>query len=194
VLSAAYDLKQAEARITSFRDFIETHKDELTALQILYNQPYGKQKLTYAAIKELGQRMTDPPYYLATADVWQAYKRLHAAKVRGAPADQQLTEIVALVRFALGMDEYLEPFGVKVEQRFNLWVGREKRLGRDFGDEQMEWLRAIVNFIAVNAEITARDLTEMPNFADRGGLLKARTLFGTELNTLMDELQMALVA
>jgi type I restriction enzyme R subunit len=194
VLGAAYDLNQAEERITSFRDFIEKHKDELTALQILYNQPYGKQKLTYAAIKELAQRMTDPPYYLATADVWQAYKRLQAAKVRGAPADQQLTEVVALVRFALGIDEILEPFSVKVEQRFNLWVGREKRMGRDYSDEQIEWLRAIVSFVAVNAEITARDLTEMPIFADRGGLLKARTLFGPNLNVLMDELQMALVA
>ena len=194
VRQASYDLRQAEERIASFRAFIEQYKDELTALQIIYNQPYGKQKLTYAAIKELAQQMTDPPYYLATADVWQAYKRLQAAKVRGAPADHQLTEIVSLVRFTLGMDEVLEPFSVKVEQRFNLWIGREKRQGREYTAEQMEWLRAIVSFIAVNAEITPRDLMEMPSFADRGGLLRARTLFGPDLNNLMDELQMALVA
>lgn len=194
VLEASYDLQQAQARITAFREFIEHYKDELTALQILYNQPYGRQKLTYAAIKELAQKLTDPPYYLATADVWQAYKRLHAATVRGAPADQQLTEIVALVRFALGLDEVLEPFGVKVEQRFNLWIGREKRQGRDYTDEQMEWLRAIVSFITVNAEITPSDLMDAPSFIDRGGLLKARTLFGPALSNMMDDLQMALVA
>lgn len=55
VTNASYDLKQAEERIASFKAFMEQHKDELTALQILYNQPYGKQKLTYAAIKELTQ-------------------------------------------------------------------------------------------------------------------------------------------
>ena len=77
---------QSSAQLaTSFREYIEQHKAEITALQILYNQPYGRQKLTYAAIKELAQRLTDPPYYLATADVWQAYKRLDAAKVRGLP-------------------------------------------------------------------------------------------------------------
>lgn len=194
VQEAGYDLKQAEARITSFKAFIEQYKDELTALQILYNQPYGRQKLTYAAIKELAQKLTDPPYFLATADVWQAYKRLEASKVRGAPVDQQLTEIVSLVRYALGLDEALEPFSAKVEQRFNLWIGREKKQGREYTAEQMEWLRAISSFIAANAEISPRDLMDMPTFADKGGLLKARQLFGTNLNTLIDELQLALVA
>jgi len=191
---AGYDLKQAEERIASFRAFIEQYKDELTALQILYNQPYGKQKLTYVAIKELAQKLTDPPYFLSTADVWQAYKRLDAARVRGAPVDQQLTEIVSLVRFTLGLDELLEPFGTKVEQRFNLWIGREKRQGREYGVEQLEWLRAIVSFVAANAEIASRDFMEFPAFADRGGLLRARTLFGADLNTMLDDLQLALVA
>lgn len=194
ILSAGYDLKSAEDRIKSFKEFIEQNKDELTALQILYNQPYGRQKLTYAAIKELTQKLTDPPHYLTTADVWQAYKRLDAAKVRGAPVDQQLTEIISLVRYALGMDEVLEPFGTRVEQRFNLWIGRQKKAGREFTEEQLAWLRAIALFIAANAEITSEDIMTVPTFADIGGLIKARQLFGQELNALMEDLQTALVA
>lgn len=194
VLDASYDLKDAEKRITSFKEFIEKHKDELTALQILYNQPYGKQKLTYVMIKELTLALTDPPYFLTTADVWQAYKRLDAAKVRGAPVDQQLTEIVSLVRYALGQDTFLEPFGMKVEQRFNLWIGREKKQGHEFTPEQLEWLRLIVSFIAANAEIHPQDLQEIPQFQNKGGLLKAQQLFGKELPAMLDELQQALVA
>jgi type I restriction enzyme, R subunit len=194
VLNASYDLNQAEARVKSFKAFIEQYKDELTALQILYNLPYSKQRLTYAAIKELTQKLTDPPYYLTAADVWQAYKRLDAAKVRGAPVDQQLTEIVSLVRYALGLDETLEPFSTKVEQRFNLWIGREKRQDREYSLEQLEWLRAIAGFIAANAEIAPRDLMEMPTFADKGGLLKARELFGAKLTPMLEELQLVLVA
>lgn len=194
VLSASYDLKRAEERIKSFKVFIEQNKNELTALQILYNQPYGKQKLTYAAIKELTQKLTDPPHYLTTADVWQAYKRLDAAKVRGAPVDQQLTEIISLVRYALGMDEVLEPFGIRVEQRFNLWIGRQKKAGRDFTEEQLAWLKAIALFIAANAEVTTQDIKTVPAFADKGGLIKAQKLFGADFNTLIDELQLVLVA
>jgi type I restriction enzyme R subunit len=194
VLDASYDLTHAEERITSFKEFIEAHKDELTALQILYNQSYSQRRLTYAAIKELTQRLTDPPYSLAMADVWQAYARLDAAKVRGAPADQQLTEIVSLVRFALGYDEVLEPFGARVEQRFNLWVGREKKLGRDYTPEQLAWLTDIARYIAANLEIEQRDLMETPPFTDRGGLLAARRLFGEQLGPLLDDLQEVLVA
>ena len=194
VTGYGYDLKAAEERIKSFKDFIEENKDELTALQILYNQAYGKQKLTYAAIKELTQKLTDPPLYLTTADVWQAYKRLDAAKVRGAPVDQQLTEIISLVRYALGFDEVLEPFGTKVEQHFNLWIGRQKKAGREFTDEQIGWLRAIASYIAANAEVTKEDFMTAPAFADQGGVLKAKELFGKDLDTLMDELQLALVA
>jgi type I restriction enzyme, R subunit len=193
VTGAGYDLNEARKRIDSFKEFIETHKDELTALQILYNQPYGKQKLTYAAIKELVQKLTDPPVYLTTADVWQAYKRLDAARVKGAPVDQQLTEIVSLVRYTLGMEKVLEPFGVKVEQRFNLWIGRQKKAGREFSEEQLGWLRSIAGFIAANAEIHTEDFMNIPSFADKGGLLKARELFGPDLNTMMDDLQLALV-
>ncbi len=180
--------------MTSFRKFIEDNRDELTALQILYNQPLGRQRLTYAAIRELVDRLTDPPLYLTTANVWQAYKRLDAAKVRGAPVDDQLTEVVSLVRFALGQSDVLEPFGAAVERRFNLWLGREKRAGREYTPDQEDWLRLIASFIAANAEIAPRDFQEIPNLADKGGLLQARALFGTKLNDMLNELQEALVA
>lgn len=192
--SASFDMKRAEETITSFRTFIDENRDELTALQILYNQPYGSQRLTYAAIRELVQRLTDPPHYLTTANVWQAYKRLDAAKVRGAPVDEQLTEIVSLVRFALGQTDTLEPFAAIVEQRFNLWMGREKRAGRLYTPEQEDWLRAIAAFIAANAEIAPRDFQEAPGFADKGGILQARKVLGPGLNDMLDELQGALVA
>ncbi|MGO8003529.1 DEAD/DEAH box helicase family protein [Rhizobium ruizarguesonis] len=194
VRSAGFDLRHAEERITSFKTFIEENKDELTALQIIYNQSYGQQRLTYAAIKELVQALTDPPRYLTTADIWQAFKRLDASRVKGAPVDQQLTEVVSLVRFALGYDTVLEPFALRVEQRFNLWIGREKNAGRDYTPEQMTWLRIIAGFIAVNAEIGASDFMDVPSLSDKGGILKARHLFGTGFGALLDELQGALVA
>ena len=194
VTGAGFDKKKAEETITSFKAFIDDNRDELTALQILYNQPQGRQRLTYAAVRELVQRLTDPPHYLTTANVWQAYKRLDAARVRGAPVDEQLTEVVSLVRFALGQAEVLEPFGAVVEQRFNLWMGREKRAGRSYTTEQEDWLRAIAAYIAANAEIAPRDFMEAPSLADKGGIVQARKVFGNGLNDMLEELQGALVA
>jgi type I restriction enzyme, R subunit len=194
VSGAGYDLKQAEERITSFRQFIEDNKDELTALQVLYSRPYGRRKLTYEAIQELSRKLTDPPYHLTTADVWQAYKRLEVRKVRGAPSDKILTDIVSLVRFATGQDEVLEPFSSKVEQRFNLWIGRQKKAGRDFSEEQLTWLRLIKSHLAANVEIETGDLMEFPDFSDRGGIVEARKLFGDYLNPMLNDMTEALVA
>ncbi len=194
ITSAGYDLKQAEQRTTSFRDFIETHKDELLALEILYSKPFPKRRLTYQSVQDLAQRLTDPPYHLTTADVWQAYRRLESSLVRGTPADKVLTEIISLVRFATGQAEILEPYAGRVTQRFNLWVGRQINAGRTFTEDQMHWLEAIRDYLAVNVEIAAADLVRDNPFSAWGGVVAARQVFGPELNGLLDELSEALAA
>jgi type I restriction enzyme R subunit len=194
VVFADYDIGQSQQRITSFKAFIEANKDELLALQILYGQPYTRRRLTYASILELAQRLSDPPHHLTTADVWQAYKRLQAAVVRGAPSDKVLTDIIALVRFATGQSEVLEPYAARVEQKFNLWIGRQIKAGRDFSEDQMTWLKAIKDYLAANVEIAPADLMKDQPFAAWGGVIAARKLFGTELNDMLDELSEVLVA
>ena len=194
VVEAGYNLKQAEQRTTSFREFIEANKDELLALQILYSQPHPRRRLTYASIKELAQRLTDAPHHLTTADVWQAYKRLESTLVRGAPSDKVLTDIISLVRFATGQNELLEPYSVRVEQKYNLWIGRQKKAGRNFNEEQMNWLNAIRDYLAANVEIAPADLIRDHPFADWGGVVGARKVFGNELTELLDDLTEALAA
>ena len=116
------------------------------------------------------------------------------ALVRGAPTDKLLTDIIALVRFATGQAEVLEPYAVGVEQKFNLWMGRQKKAGRQFTAEQEQWLRAIKDYLIANLEIEARDLMQDQPFAAMGGVLHARELFGEQLNGLLDELSGALAA
>lgn len=194
VIHAGFDLQQAEKRVTSFKTFIEANKDQLLALQILYSQPFPKQRLTYAAIRELATKLTDPPHHLTTADIWQAYKRLQAALVRGAPADHVLTDIISLVRFATGQADTLEPYAARVEQKFNLWIGRQKKAGRDYTEEQMNWLKAIKDYLAANVEIAPADLMKDQPFSAWGGVIAARKLFGAELSGMLDELSEALAA
>jgi type I restriction enzyme, R subunit len=194
VTYAGYDVERAREMTRHFEQFIEEHKDRLAALQILLGRPYRARRLTYAAIKELADELTRAPWPLDVAQVWQAYQRLDAARARGGP-ERVLTDIIALVRFAAGgPDEVLEPFSRRVEQRFNLWVGRQIKAGRSFTDEQMEWLRLIKDHTNHNAEVTPDDLKQMPDFTDRGGLLKARRVFGEQLQSTLDDLSEALVA
>jgi type I restriction enzyme, R subunit len=94
----------------------------------------------------------------------------------------------------LGRDDTLEPLPSKIAGKFNLWLGREQRAGRSYTDEQLVWLNAVRDHLAVNAEATVRDLQEVPAFGDKGGIVRARALFGARLNEILDDLSDALVA
>jgi type I restriction enzyme R subunit len=58
VLAAGWDAtatERAQRTVETFKQFIAEHKDELTALQIIYGMPYSRRHLTYAEIKELAE-------------------------------------------------------------------------------------------------------------------------------------------
>ncbi|MCI0475746.1 MAG: hypothetical protein L0Y55_05825, partial [Anaerolineales bacterium] len=165
VVSAGFDAaakERAQHTVESFKQFIEQNKDELTALQILYNLPYARRQLTYEAIAELARAIQKPPYRLTADELWHAYEQLDKAKVRGAGTQKLLANLVALVRFAIGANEVLEPFSVTVDRRFDEWLGKQPRA---FTPEQREWLTMIKNHIATSLTIGWEDFDNVP-FSD----------------------------
>ncbi|MCL6431548.1 MAG: restriction endonuclease subunit R, partial [Anaerolineae bacterium] len=196
VLSAGYD-EQAKARartiVDTFRRFIEENKDELTALQLIYSRPYGQRRLTYEAIKELAQAVEKPPYLLTPEAVWQAYEQLDRARVRGAGPQKLLTNLISLIRFAVGESDVLEPYPDTVSARFDEWLAAQEALGRTFTPEQMEWLLMIRDHIATSLRIEVADLDLAP-FYERGGPLRAYQVFGEAFDGVLQELNEALAA
>jgi type I restriction enzyme R subunit len=114
-------LDRARGLVQSFEQFIADHKDEITALQILYSQPY-KQRLTFEAVKELADAIEKPPYLWNESQLWQAYAALEASKVKGASGRRILTDLVSLVRFAIHQDNELIPFPERVNANFKAWL------------------------------------------------------------------------
>ena len=171
----------------SFKQFIEENKDELMALQIIYGKPYGKRHLTYEEIKQLAEAIEKPPYHLTPDLVWQAYELLERSKVKGAGPQKLLTNIISLVRFALGESSILQPFAETVNERFGAWLAEQERLGQKFTDEQKEWLQMIKEHIATSLRIEMGDL-ELAPFYERGGPVKANRLFGPRLDGILEEL------
>ena len=165
----------------------------MAALQILYRLPYAQRRLTYEAVDDLKAALKRPPWLLEPIDIWRACKRLASDKVRGNPAGT-LADIVMLVRYALGQAETLEPLSSLAAGRFNLWLGREEKAGRTCTDEQRAWLAAIRDHLSVNIEIRPEDMMDAPEFSGRGGIVRARALFGARLPALLDELTDTLVA
>jgi type I restriction enzyme, R subunit len=182
---------RAAETVESFREFLDEHKDEITALQVLYSRPYAK-RLTYRDIKELAEAIGRPPQHWTPERLWEAYETLDASKVRGS-AGTVLTNIVSLVRFTLGEDDELTPFPEQVEERFEAWRLQQEYAGRTFTDEQLDWLGLIRDHLAGSLSIEPRELLDPP-FSQRGGLGRARELFGHDLDGLLAELTEAIAA
>ncbi|WP_158884935.1 type I restriction-modification enzyme R subunit C-terminal domain-containing protein [Rhodanobacter sp. L36] len=185
---------QAQATVQTFADYLKTHRDEIAALDFFYQQPYQRRPLTFDMIDNLHDVLSRPPLMLTTERLWSAYARVQASKVSGANVRRQLTDLVALVRFALGMDDDLRPFADSVDKRFQAWIFRHNaQRATSFTDEQTQWLRLIKDHIASSCSISREDF-DYAQLADKGGLQKAWNVFGEQLDGLLLEMNEELVA
>jgi type I restriction enzyme, R subunit len=194
VIEAGYSrdaADRARATVESFQRFIEDHKDEITALQVLYSRPYPR-RLTFREVKELAQAIGRPPYSWTEERLWAAYEALDASKVRGS-GTRVLTDLVSLVRFALHQDDELVPYPDLVRERFDAWLLQQENAGRTFTNEQRAWLERIRDHVAASLGITPDDFAYTP-FVEHGGYGRAAQVFGADLNPLLDEMAEALVA
>ena len=189
LIRAEFSGAEADELTRSFREYIEEHRDEITALQVLYQRPY-RQRLSLDEIKSLADALQRPPRSWTPARLWDAYEQLDRDRVRGS-GQKVLTDIVSLVRYAVGADDELAPFAEQVEQRFHGWLSAQEIAGRTFTDEQRQWLEDIKDHIAGSVSIDPADLQYAP-FAQRGGIGRAHAVFGDGLAPLLQEMNLAL--
>ncbi len=193
VISADINSEKAHHVINSFKEFIEANKDEIDALSIIYNTQYNKKLLTYQNIQELADKMREARPPLAPVEIWRAFEQLEKDKVQHVKDPSRLlTNLVQLVRFAIGHDDKLEEFDKVANQRFNLWKGRQLKKGITFTDEQNEWLERIKDYIVANVSMDKDDIQEAMD--DKGGILRAHQVFGANLEPLLADLSLSLVA
>ena len=184
--------EKAKTVIDTFKMFIENNKDNLTALQMIYRKPYKTRHITYREITELANALRKDPYYLSPEYVWSAYEKLEKSRTRGAGPEKLLTNVISLVRHAIGQTEVLEPFYVEVDERFENWIAEHRRSGDEFTPEQIEWLTMMKDHIAASLSIDKDDFERVP-FNQKGGLIKATQVFGLDLDSTIRELNEVLL-
>lgn len=182
---------KAEELVISFSDWIEKHKDEITALQIFYSQPYRRRELSYKMIKELVEVIINDKPILAPSSVWHAYEQLE--KVSGQPKNE-LIALVSLIRRTVGIDHSLTSYDKTVDRNFQQWI-LKKNAGKHnlFNEEQMNWLRMIKEHVASSIHIDIDDLDYTP-FDAHGGRGKMWQLFGNQMEEIITELNEVLAA
>lgn len=183
---------RAAGLVQTFEAFIVAHRDEITALQILYNRP-TRAPLRYEDIQALAQTLHAPPHLLDESALWQAYAQLDKSRVKGANGRRILTDLVSLVRYAMHQENELVPYPERVAANFKAWVAQQEAAGRRFSGEQRWWLEKIAEHVAACLGIAVEDFDYAP-FSQQGGLAKVHQLFGMELGEVIEELNRELVA
>lgn len=181
----------AEQLVSDFTAWIEQHKDEITALQIFYDQPYKRRELTYQMIKDLCEMILLEKPTMAPMAVWKAYEQLE--QVTGQPRNE-LIALVSLIRKVAGIDASLTSYDKTVDRNFASWVWKKQEgAGLKFTEEHMSWLRMIKDHVASSFHLNMDDLDYTP-FDALGGRGKMWQLFGEDMNGIIDELNEVLAA
>jgi type I restriction enzyme R subunit len=180
----------ANATVIDFKAWIEAHKDEITALQIFYAQPYRRREFSYKMIKDLCERLKTEKPALAPLKVWQAFEQIEKAN---GSAKNELIALVSLIRRVAEIDQTLTSFDKTVDRNFQDWVFKKQAGNLKFTEEQMQWLRTMKDYVAASFHID-RDDFDLSPFNAEGGLSKMWKLFGEKTDEIINELNEVLAA
>lgn len=192
----------AQTLIAEFTAWIEAHKNEITALQIFYGQPYRKRELTYKMISDLFELLTREKPVIKLSQLWDAYATQEDDDMKGKlvkrlprteKPKQELILLVSILRKAIGTDEWLTNYETTVDRNFQEWVFKKQAGALKFTEEQMQWLRMIKDYVAASFHITTDDFDLSP-FNAAGGLGKYYQLFQNDYEKILDELNEGLAA
>ena len=183
-----------EAIRKDFSDFVKERRDELDALQIIYNQSYKTRAITNAMIEELYDAMKKKSAALTDKRIFAAYES------KGKSLLQKAIDIIQVVRFEYGQIAQIEPLENSVRRKYQKWIfnanknkdGERGSGSEPFTAEQMKWLEMIRDHIAINGGMEIEDL-ELSSFAKIGGTLKYCQLFGNKSEEIISELNAALM-
>ena len=197
--------KRPRILLKSFRDYIEQHKAEITALQILYSRPY-KQRLTEQMLKELEKKLRDNHAAWTEDRLWDALRCGQARQGQRPLAGRTLRRPRRPRPLRAGTTaraRALRRFGVRTVQRM---AHGQSQSCLSTLDPQLSTSCSVLHPGAARlAQPHPRSHRHQPpaltpgisimlRSVQRGGLGRAHQLFGNDLNRILDELNLRLVA
>jgi type I restriction enzyme R subunit len=185
------DTSKAKSVVESWRAYLDEHRSEITAIQLLAEA--RERRVSFDDIKELADRIARPPYNWTPDIIWNAHVAVERDGQRQAGPGRTLTDLVSLVRFALGEDDQLIPYAERVQERYAGWLLQQEQAGATFSKTERWWLDRIVDVIAASAGIVPADL-DNPPFTENGGTDGALRDLGDRAGTLLDDLNEELTA
>ena len=158
LISKGFSMEEAYETTSAFEDYCKKHADEIEALRIIYNN--SGEPLTYSMLRDLSIHLRMANSQFNVSQLWNCYSLLNReqVKLRSTREEKEaLTNIIQLVRYALGQIDRLDSLCSSANQYFNLWYGQ---LQRNISEKQIEVIKQVVRYIASNGAVTIKDIRE----------------------------------
>jgi type I restriction enzyme R subunit len=167
--------EKPEDYLEAFGKFVRENVNQFEALRILLKRPQDwKPEVLVQLRRVLGTNDYDE----------KLLRKAHERVNRKALAD-----LISIIKRAADDQEPLLTAAERVTKALE-----EMRAFTTFTPDQEKWLALIGEHLKENLSISEEDLDFQPVFAQRGGLARARNLFGNQLPPLIDRLNYSLVA
>ncbi|MGB7063004.1 MAG: DEAD/DEAH box helicase family protein [Candidatus Zixiibacteriota bacterium] len=161
--------------LVAFSHFIHVNKDKIDSLRILFNNPTRWNSKVLREIRTLLQK-----------------NDFHEDKVRKAhqlSGHKALSDIISMIKNA---DANQNPL-LTAEERVNGLI-RDITQKHSFNDEQKQWLSHIKEHLIINLAIEKDNFDVMPVLERRGGLARAKRVFGESLDEIIEEINYSIAA
>jgi type I restriction enzyme R subunit len=185
------DFDKCKEVITSWKGFLEEHKNEITLIDVLYRQDKSA-AITFAELRDLADKIAAPPRSWTIDLIWNAYQALDGEHVKRTDK-HTATDLITLIRYTLEQQNELVPYAVTVEERYVNWLAQQTQSGVTFNDDQRWWLDRIKDTIIQSTHIDVEDLAKAP-FTERGGIDGAGNALGANAQSIIDDLNNSLAA
>jgi type I restriction enzyme, R subunit len=165
----------AEDYLSAFSNFVKQNEDQVAAIKILMHRP---KEWRPQALEDLRRELRQHDFDEIKL------RRAHSRVYR-----KDLADIISMVKHA-ARDE--QPILTAAER---VGAAMERiRTTHKFSPDQMQWLDFIEQHLIDNLSIDSGDLDMQPIFSERGGLGRAKKIFGGELPSLIEQLNLAIAA
>lgn len=164
-----------EEYLVAFSKFVHTNKEKIEALSILLSNP---QRWSSKALKEIRLELKKNSFDE------ESLRKAHALS-----GHQALADIISLVKNADNMQNPL----LTAEERVNRTI-KDILEKHPFNDEQKAWFAHIREHLIVNLAIEKENFDIIPVLERHGGLSKARSIFGEQLDSLIEEINFKIAA
>lgn len=153
-----FSQEEALSATQAFEEYVNTHRDEIEALRIIYNNT--NEPITYSLLTDLKDKLLSADTRFAPLRLWSSYSIIEDGKViklQTQTERESLTNLIQLVRYAFKLIPELRSLHTFAAQRFELWCGQ---IQRPLTETQKEIMRQIVGYIVSNGTYTNNELRE----------------------------------